>query len=885
MKRVLIWSSWILPAPFRGEFGREIIDQLERDYDIARTRGVFAAARFTARAIGDLIGTSVAERWHPTATAHAINDPESEGVQHMLSEWTGDLRHAVRALRRSPGFAVVAIATLGLAIGVNAGMFSVVDAVLLRSLPYPQPDRLVYVAASAPGTEMPAEFGVSREFYLQYRERSHLLQDVALFNSFTNSLRVGDRVERVRMSWPTYTLFSTLGVKPILGRLPVADDESRVFVISYATWQSWFGGDRSVIGRSYEVAGSVRTIIGVMGPDFQFPVDGTTLWISSAPGLAGLDPGHFGEGMVARMKPGVTTAALTNELNTLAQGLPQRFGGSANYARTIARHRAVVRTLRDQLVGGIETPLLVLFAAVGIVLLIACANVANLFTVRAEGRLRELAVRRAIGARRGQLIRMQMAEAVVIAIAAGAVAAILAKISLPLFVRAAPADVPRLGDAGLGAAVIGFVVAVTFVTAIACGLIPAIRGSAPDLRRLRQGGRGSTHQRPWVRDGLVVAQTALALVLLIGSGLLLRSFERLRRVNPGYDIHDIFTFQIAPDRPSLKDGPTFARFDLAFMDRMRALPGVQSVGLIENVPLDENTDETRFRSDRSADASAELHFNFTAGDYFKTMKIKVLSGRSFTDDESLAWRGNAVVSRAAAAALWPGINPLGRRLQMGGDTTWFTVIGVVDDVMQDDFRQRPNPVVYFPIVGPTDTSWAESSPGYVIRTTRAEKIAPEVRAIVHDIAPEAPMYRIYTMAGLAQRSMVDLSFTMLTLAIAATLALILGIVGLYGVLSYVVAQRTREIGVRMALGADAAQVRRMVVAQGARVVGAGIVLGLVGAALSTQALRSLLFGVTAIDVTTFAAMSALLIGVGIVASYLPARRASAVDPIESLRGE
>ena len=804
----------------------------------------------------------------------------------VVQEWKRDFRHAARALARVPGFTVMSVLTLGLAIGACAGMFGVVETVLLQPLPYAHVDRLINITASAPGSDFPPEFGVSNEFYLQYKDQSKLLEDVSTYNSFTSTFRTDDRVERIRMSWPTTSLFTTLGASPIHGRLPVAEDEDRVVVISYELWQSWFGKDLSVIGKTYDVSGSKRTIVGIMGPEFQFPSDGTLLWISNNIRAAGLVPGRFGGPLVARMAPGATVEAVTAELTGLSKGLPARFGGSANYARLIGQHRAVVRSLSDEILGEVSRSLWLLLAATGIVLLIACANVANLFMVRAEGRLRDLAVRRAIGATRAQLIRLQLAEATIVAALAGVVAATLATISLPMFVRLAPPGIPRLAAAGFNLPTFSFTVAAAVLAALACGMVPALRASAPDLTRLREGGRGSTRGQQWTRDALVAAQTALALVLLIASGLLLRSFQELRRVDPGYDTTDIFTFQIAPERESLRDGPSFARFQLDFMDRLRALPGVTSVGLVENVPLNEDTATGRFQPEENAndrEGGSLMRFTFAAGDYFKTMNIAVVEGRTFESADHISSLGNVIISRTAANLLWPAKSAVGRKLQRQGQNSWDTVIGVVEDVMQNDFRHAPNPLVYFPLVGPTPGSWAISSPAYVVKTPRAETIAPEIRALVHEVAPEAPMYRVFTMAGLARDSMVALSFTMLLLGIAALLAIILSGVGLYATLSYVVAGRTREIGVRMALGAEVGQVRRMFVARGGRVIGVGIAVGLIGAIASTRALSSLLFNVTALDSSTFAAMVGSMIIVGLLASYIPARRASNVTPVESLK--
>ncbi|MEO5798487.1 MAG: ABC transporter permease, partial [Gemmatimonadales bacterium] len=874
----------LFPDDFRSVYETEMTEQLTADYDAARAAGRIAALRYAIPAAWDLVTAGVAECMNPSLVTPYRVPTKGDGMASRISDWMVDLRQAVRALRRAPGFAFITIGTLGLAIGANAGMFSVVDTVLLRPLPYENVDRIVNIQGTAPGSQLPDEFGVSNEFFVQYSERSKLLEDAALVSSFTSTLRDGEQVERIRMSGATASLFTTLGARPVLGRLPIPSDESRVVVLSYALWQSWFGGDPKVIGKTLSVAGDNREVIGVMGREFRFPVEGTQLWFPSVIRLENIRTGRFGAGMIARMKPGVTTEALALELTALSKQLPERFGGSPSYAKIIEQHRAVVKTLEQTLLGSVSGPLWILLGAVTIVLLIACANVANLFMVRAEGRQRDLAVRRAIGAGRTQLIRHQMAEAVVVAVAAGIVATVLAIVVLPAFLQSAPPGIPRLADVHLGAVGMAYTLGAALVAALACGFIPAVRASEPDLKRLREGGRGSTRGRTWGRDALVVAQTAMALVLLIASGLLMRSFSNLKHVNPGYDTRDVFTFQIAPDRPELKDGPTFAQFQLAFMDRLRKLPGVQSVGLVENVPLNEGTSSGRWVSNESGpDGGSVLNQTFEAGDYFKTMGIKVLAGRPLHDEETLSWRGNVVISKTAAKLMWPGLDPIGRRMHTEGDSVWVTVVGVVDDVMQDDFRTAGQPLVYLPLVGPTPDSWSSSSPAIVIKTPRAEVIASDVRALVREVAPEAPMYRIFTMAGLAKDSMAALTFTMLTLGIASALALILGTVGLYGVLSYVVAHRTREIGVRMALGAGAGQVRRMVVGQGIRVVGVGVVIGIAVALLSTEALSSLLFGISALDAVTFVAMSSVLIAVGMLASYLPARRASRVDPIESLR--
>src|SRR5262245_21240231 len=741
-------------------------------------------------------------------------------------------------------------------------MFSVVDTVLLRPLAFPDANRLVVLSGTAPGSDLPDRFGLGSEFYVHYKERSQLLDGIFVFFSGTSTLRTDDRVERIRMSFPTNDMYATLGVRPQLGRLPVADDGDRVVVISDELWRRWFSGDPGVIGKRYFVSGQMREVIGVMPPEFHFPNDDTLLWVAGDIRPAEIRPGQLGAPLIARMKRGVTRQQLASELTRMSKELPGRFGGSPNYARIIERHRAIVDPLLERLVGPTATTSLwVLLGGVSVVLLIACANVANLFLVRAEGRHRELAVRRAIGASRAQLVRLQMAEALLVALPAGALALVLSALTLPLFIRAAPTGIPRLSLVGIDLTTLAAAFVLVVLAALACGLVPALRASAPDFNRLREGSRGSTGRRSFGRDALVVGQTALALVLLIGAALLVQSFQRLRHVDPGYDTADLYTFQFAPDQARLTDGPSWGRLHLDFMDRLRALPGVTAVGVVNNIPLDEGTGTERFLSESmdSHNGGVMLSVNFSGGDHFKVMGIDLLRGRPFTNDEANTPNTSVVISRSVAERLWPGQDPIERRIRRAaGPVQWFTVVGLVEDVKQDDWRDAGEAIVYFPLTGPTPTAWAMGSPAYVVKSARAATLGREVRELVRQVAPEAPVYREYTMEFLARRSMLQLSFTMLTLGVVSVLALILGTVGLYGVLSYLVAERTREIGVRMALGATSGSVRRLVISQGVRVVLLGVVLGIAAAIASTRLLSSLLYEVKAVDPMVFVAISILM---------------------------
>jgi predicted permease len=531
----------------------------------------------------------------------------------------------------------------------------------------------------------------------------------------------------------------------------------------------------------------------------------------------------------------------------------------------------------------------------GIVLLIACANVANLLIVRGEVREQELAVRQALGAGRGRLIRSLLSEALILALLGGTIGVLLAWAGVPLVVRAAPESIPRIGEVGIDGSALLFTALVATVAALVAGLLPALRFSNPELgTALRSGGRTGTSGSPLTRNALVVVQTAAALVLLVGSGLLLQSFRALRSIDPGYDTANILSFQMAPDpeEHQLNDAPSFARFHYGFMDRLAALPGVESVGLVNTLPLDEGAGTTRVATsgyDGPPQNAPRVRLTFADGDYFRTMGIDLLSGELFARRVEPTTDVTAIVSRSAAEHLWPGENPLGQVLRPAGAPEtfpWITVGGVVEDVILADFRQQvPEPLIYLPLVGPAARAWTVGTPAYVVRSPRAETLATEIRALVQEIAPGAPIYRVFTMEALADRSMARLTFTMLTLFIAATLALILGAVGIYGTISYLVSRRTREIGVRMALGAQAADVRRMVVGQGGQVALVGVAIGVVAALFSARWLESLLFEVQARDPMVFVTVSLLMIGVALLASYLPARRASAVNPVEAIRVE
>jgi predicted permease len=808
-----------------------------------------------------------------------------------LDAWFRDFKHAARSLTRAPGFALVVVVTLALPIGANTAIFSVVTDVLLKPLPFPNADRLVSIAGTAPGTDQPEEFGVPDELYFEYRDVPGV-EDIGIYGTGSSTTRAEGNVDQLFVTQATPSVFSTLGARALLGRLPNDDDTDRVVVISHWLWQKWFSADPGILNKSYSFAGQTRSVIGVMPPEFRFPDERTAFWVPITIRAAQVTPGGFGPRAVARLAPGTDRNALVAQLEPLARRVQQRLGGPAPYIKVMERHRPVVKPLRAELVGGIATPLWILVGTVGIVFLIACTNVASLFTVRTENRRRDLAVRRALGASRGDLIRSQLSEAVLLAATGGALGALIAWAGVPVLVRAAPsavaggfggAPIPGLADAGLNLSALLFAAAISALAACAFGLLPAIRITGARLGSLVHVGRGIVGRRTLTRDTLVVLQTAMALVLLVGSALLVRSFWRLSHVDAGYNTTDIFTFQIAAGRPDLADRSSMSRFQYTFMDRLKAVPGVESVGYITTLPLDEGAGSVNITTPAIVASGAEaplLRNAGTGGAYFQTMGIELVRGRYFERVEEEQGLPNVIISQAAAAILFPGEDAIGKTVRpaAANPDTWFTVIGVVEDVIVDDLRAaKPDPMVYLPAVS--------ASPAYVMKSARADFLEPEVRAIIRDVIPTSPMYRIFTMKRLAGNAMASLSFTTLMVSIAATLALVLGAVGLYGVLSYRVSQRAQEIGLRMVLGAEATTVRWMFVWQGARVGLIGIVIGALAAWGLTTYIQALLFGVERLDVTAFAGMSLVMLAAALFASYIPARRASRVNPVIALRSE
>lgn len=885
-----------------GVVSHTIMGDLHEEYGDRVVQGGLPGARSWYRRESIGIGARAARRWAMRSdewerrTFSGQPNVKRQG-DSMFSNWLRDVWYAWRSLMRSPGYTAIIVLTLALGIGANAVVFTVVKSVLLDPLPFRDAHELVQIMSRAPGANVPDEFGVSDEFYVQYKEAPGLVS-LGLYGVSGGIVRDDNGAERLRMAEVTPDYFETLGAQPILGRLPTAEesalDTAQVVVISSGLWARRFGSDPTVVGRSVEVADRQRTIVGVMGEDFRHPERETAVWFTRIVDFDGSNVGEFSQQLIARVRPGMDEEVLLGQLKTLADRLPELYASAPRYVAflTEGQYTPVVHPLKEFIVGELQQPLWILLGTVGFVLLIVCANVANLFMVRAEGRRRELAVRAALGAGRRRLIQLHLSEALVLASLGGVLGAVLAIVGVPAMLRLAPESLPRIDEIQLDVLSLTFTAGISLLAAVAFGLLPAIKHSSRRMIDwLKDSSRGSSagRERQLTRNSLVVVQSGLALVLLVGSGLLIRSFWALRSVDPGFDSQDILTFQLSLPVNAYPGAERVAGFHQQIAEGLRGLPGVESVGAVANVPLSAGMSGVGVEIERaSSDGQPPIvYYTYVMPNYFETMGITVRQGRALERADQETRLGNAVISETMARTFWPNQNPIGERFRFAGDTTgWETVVGVVEDVRDVDLRTDPKPAAYLPFVGRNrDNNQIVRSPAFVVRAHNPETLVSAVRAQIGQLDGSLPIYAIQTMEQIVNESVVRLTFTMIALAVSAAMALILGSVGLYGVLSYVVSQRTHEIGLRLALGAGSTQVLKMVVAQGVRLAGLGLALGIAGAAVLTRLLQGLLYGTEPLDIRTFAGMSLVMLVVSLLASYLPARKASAVDPMSSMRME
>jgi predicted permease len=812
------------------------------------------------------------------------------------------LRHALRSLSRTPVFTVAALLTLVLGIGSVAAMFAIVYGVLLAPLAYGHPDRLISVNLQTPEVRRIQQ---SPAVYFTYKRFARRLDDIGFYRTGNANIWTdgdGDAPERVTATWVTASTIQMLQVKPLLGR-SFANDEDRpnsptVAIISESVWRTRFNATRDVIGRTLYVNAVAREIVGVMPERFSFPAADTRLWLP-----ARMDPnspavGDFSYSAVARLAPDATPRdaqrELTQILPNVAESFPRLESGTATADWLDQTHaEPAVVPLRDEVTSGIARTLWMLAAAAGLVLLVAWANVANVMLIRADGRQLELAVREALGASRLRIVTHFLGESLVLAASAAALALFAAWGAVRALVAFGPTDVPRLGELGIGLTTVEFIVTVAIAGAIGCAAIPAIRIRRGSLSiNLRDGGRGETsgRRRQRVRATIAALQIAVALVISAGSALLLRTFHRLYEERPGFDATNVLTMWTQLPFARYGDSAAVA-FYARLAESVGKIPGVRAAGLTMRLPLGAGeTREQSFRVDGEG-RTLSLPTNVIDDGYFTTMKIPVLAGRVF-QRRGLQHDGDVIISRRAAATIWndaTGRAAVGRRLALSPSGPTYTIVGVVGDVRDHDLATAPSAMVYVPQVVPVDTRVepsARRTMALVVRTAGPPaSVVPAVRRIVRDLDPTVPIFNVETMSDVVRASTARLSLALTLMTAAAAITLVLGTIGLYGVMAYMVTLRTREFGVRVALGADPRHIARAVAMRGLTLVASGVAAGFVLYAIAAPFLRVFLYGVTPSDPVTLGAVTLALVGTASLASWFPARRAARVDPAEALRAE
>ena len=816
------------------------------------------------------------------------------------------IRHVLRRLRQSPVFTLASILTLALGIGANAAIFSVINGILLKPLPYADPDRLIAVDHRAPGVDI-ASAGMSPFLYFTYREQSRTLQDIGMWQEDGVSVTGLAEPEKVAAIDVTAPLLPLLGVQPAAGRLFSAHDDApgspQTAIITYGYWQRRFGSSPGVIGRRILMDGKAREIIGVLPAGFRFLDEKAEIFLPMQQDRAKTFLGNFSYQSIARLKPGVTLTQAEADLSRLVpiaiSAFPPFPGGTAAMF-TAARISPAIRPLKQQLVGDIGKVLWVLMGTLAIVLLIACANVANLLLVRTEARHHELAIRIALGAGWGQIARGLILESLTLAAAGGALGLALAQGAIRLLAVLAPANLPRRDEIAIDSHVLLFTFAVSLLTALLFGAAPILRYASPHLASaLRAGGRSlsQSRQRQRVRNALVVVQVGLALLLLIGSGLMIRTFQALRNVSPGFThAEQLQTVRIDIPSAQVADPEQVIRTDQAILDRIAAIPGVLSAACTTRLPMDAGGWHDPIYAQDRVYSQSELPplrtYKFATPGLPRAMGNPLLAGRDFTWTDLYEKRPVAIVSENLARELWHDpAAAIGKRIRgVFQSSDWREVVGVIGDEREDGVDKKAPTIVLWPALMAhfnDDKFFVARDVSFVIRTPRAgtASLMDDVRRAVWSVNANLPLAQVRTVEELYRKSLARTSFALVMLAIAGGMALLLGVIGIYGVISYSVAQRTREIGIRVALGSSPAEVTRLFVLHGLRLAAIGAACGLAAAFACTRVMASLLFGIGPLDPLTFAGVPVALMLAAALASYLPALRTASVDPIEALRAE
>jgi putative ABC transport system permease protein len=822
-----------------------------------------------------------------------------------MNAFLQDVRYAARNLLKTPGFTLVAILTLALGIGANIAAFSIVDGVLLRPLPFPQPGQLVRVFDDLRSSNT-KDVGMSVPQFWDYRDRAGIFQDISVVWSTPATLTGVDLPQRIEALATSGNYFTMLGVRPQIGRVFTQKDEVPGFinavVLSDGFWRRQYGADPNVIGKSLRLDGDLYRIFGVMPAGFRHP--GKTIeTVEDVYVAAGYNAPPFPvpplrsarmlPGAIARLKPGLSVAEAQARLETFDAGLARDY--PTDYPPTVGWAPRLVPVQQD-LTGDARSELFVLFAAVGFVLLIACVNLANLLLARGSGRQREIAIRLALGAGRVRLIAQLLTESVLLAFVSGCVALLTVVWLKSALLKFAPPDLPRLNEVTISASVLFFAFLVSILTGIIFGLAPALQGASPNqITSLREDSRGSGSSKRQMRvsSALVASEVALSLILLVGAGLFLRSFWQILQVRSGFNSHNVVTAQIwlsVPNDPSQNrylTVPKRAAFMREVLRRVSALPGVEeaSIGGGGSLPLARSRNQIRFTIEgRPADSerSPVAELAAVSPGHFRVLEIPILSGRNFTDFDDDKALPVAIVDQTLARQYWPNENPIGKRVKSGpiqSTSPWLNIIGVVGDVKTDSLELQEAPHIYL-----SDFQAPSYNSVIYLRTAGDPgTLGDAIRREVEAVDPNVPVYAVRTMEDVIARSMAERRFALQILGFFAGVALLLAAIGIYGVMAYTFSQRRREIGIRMALGAQPRDILRMALSEGMTLVAVGLGSGLVGALILTRFLRSMLYAVSPNDPLTFAALPALLAAVALLACFVPGRRATQVDPLVALR--
>jgi putative ABC transport system permease protein len=796
-----------------------------------------------------------------------------------------DIRYGARMLLKAPSFTAVAIITLALGVGANAAIFSVVNAVLLRPLPFAEPDRLMMIRE----TKLPQfpEFSCSPGNFLDWQKQNTVFERMVAIGTGSFNLIDGGEPERLMGMRVSDGFLTTLGVQPALGRDFLAEEDQPghnfVVILSHGLWQRRFGADPNIVNRAITLNGQSYTVVGVMPPSFRYGGGTIELWtpIAFTAQQAQQHGSHYLQ-TIARLKPGVTVEQARAEMSGIADRLGQQ------YPDADAGWNVIVMPMLQYAVRSIKLALLVLLGAVGFVLLIACANVANLLLARAASRQKEVAIRTALGASRWRIIRQLLTESLLLSLLGGAVGLLFAVWGKDLLLALAPQDLPRVSEASLDRWVLAFTAGITLLTGLSFGLVPALQSSRPNLNEtLKDAGRGSTEggRRHLIRSTLVVLEVATALVLLVGAGLLIKSFLRLQHVDPGFNPDNALMVKIALPQKKYTTPAQGGAFYKQLLEKVAVLPGVETVGAACVLPLDDDFVlgfDIQGRPPYAPGDEPSTNYYSVSPDYFKAMGIPLLRGRLFNDRDNKDTPRVAIISETMAKKYFPDEDPIGKRINVTmGPTTYREIVGIVGDVKHYGLDRDTPPETYEPYM-----QQPLSFMSLVVRTSAEPTgLSAAIRSEVLSIDKEQPVSSIKPLTDLVSASMAQQRFAMLLLGVFAAVAMLLAVIGIYGVMSYSVTQRVHEIGIRMALGASSRDVLRLIVGHGLRLTLLGIVVGLVAAFLLTRLMSTLLFAVSATDLTTFIVFSASLSAVAMVACLVPARRALKVDPMVALRYE